>query len=98
MDSHFFDPETTTPLPLPLSDEYSFFKFLSIFKWEKRKGWDVLLTAYFEEFTAKVWRAEEPEREREREREMRGEGEDREKRAQGGRRGALERERERDGG
>jgi len=26
------------------------FKFLSVFKWEARKGWDVLLRAYFEEF------------------------------------------------
>lgn len=25
--------------------------FLSVFKWEKRKGWDILLRAYFEEFT-----------------------------------------------
>ena len=24
--------------------------FLSVFKWEKRKGWDVLLDAYFREF------------------------------------------------
>lgn len=24
---------------------------LSVFKWEKRKGWDILLRAYFEEFT-----------------------------------------------
>ena len=28
------------------------FRFLSIFKWEERKGWDVLLTAYLSEFTA----------------------------------------------
>jgi len=28
------------------------FAFLSIFKWEARKGWDVLLKAYFDEFTA----------------------------------------------
>jgi len=28
------------------------FTFLSVFKWEKRKGWDVLLRAYFEEFSA----------------------------------------------
>ncbi len=28
------------------------FKFLSIFRWQKRKGWDVLLQAYLEEFTA----------------------------------------------
>merc|ERR1712187_753329 len=28
------------------------FRFLSVFKWEKRKGWDILLQAYFEEFSA----------------------------------------------
>ena len=27
------------------------FRFLSVFKWEMRKGWDVLLTAFFSEFT-----------------------------------------------
>jgi len=27
------------------------FNFLSVFKWEQRKGWDVLLKAYFTEFT-----------------------------------------------
>jgi len=27
------------------------FKFLSVFKWETRKGWDILLKAYFLEFT-----------------------------------------------
>jgi glycosyltransferase involved in cell wall biosynthesis len=31
------------------------FKFLSVFKWEDRKGWEILLDAYFDEF-----RAEEP--------------------------------------
>ena len=29
------------------------FSFLSIFKWEERKGWPVLLTAYFSEFSLK---------------------------------------------
>ena len=28
------------------------FKFLSVFKWEERKGWDVLLSAFFEAFIA----------------------------------------------
>ncbi|CAE7476517.1 mshA [Symbiodinium natans] len=27
------------------------FRFVSVFKWEKRKGWDILLRAYFQEFT-----------------------------------------------
>uniref|UniRef100_A0A7S3R792 Glycosyl transferase family 1 domain-containing protein n=1 Tax=Dunaliella tertiolecta TaxID=3047 RepID=A0A7S3R792_DUNTE len=26
------------------------FRFLSVFKWESRKGWDILLTGFFEEF------------------------------------------------
>lgn len=30
------------------------FRFLSTFKWELRKGWDVLLEAYLAEFTDKV--------------------------------------------
>jgi hypothetical protein len=33
-------------LPAP-----STFKFLSVFKWEFRKGWDVLLTSFLTEFT-----------------------------------------------
>jgi glycosyltransferase involved in cell wall biosynthesis len=28
------------------------FRFLSVFRWQKRKGWDVLLKAYLEEFSA----------------------------------------------
>ena len=31
------------------------FVFLSIFKWEGRKGWDVLLKAFLEEFKVKMW-------------------------------------------
>ena len=27
------------------------FRFVSVFKWEKRKGWDILLRAYFQEFS-----------------------------------------------
>lgn len=26
------------------------YRFLSVFKWEKRKGWDILLPAYVSEF------------------------------------------------
>lgn len=29
------------------------FKFLSVFKWEQRKGWDLLLDAFFSEFTVR---------------------------------------------
>lgn len=49
LDTTLYDPETTVPLPLdPLYGNS--FKFLSVFKWEARKGWDVLLQAYFEVF------------------------------------------------
>lgn len=30
-----------------------YFEFLSVFKWERRKGWDLLLTAYWTAFTPK---------------------------------------------
>lgn len=47
LDTTLYDPETTIPLPLnPVYGDS--FKFLSVFKWETRKGWDVLLQAYFE--------------------------------------------------
>lgn len=39
------DPEQPYSLPAP-------FQFLSIFKWEHRKGWDVLLKAYWTTFQA----------------------------------------------
>ena len=49
LDTQLFDPEHTTPLALPLEAR---FVFLSVFKWEARKGWDVLLDAYMAEFSA----------------------------------------------
>jgi len=51
VDVHLFDAEAVRPLPLPGAKE-STFKFLSVFKWEARKGWDVLLTSYFTEFSS----------------------------------------------
>jgi glycosyltransferase involved in cell wall biosynthesis len=36
--------------PLPLGAQAHGFKFLSVFDWSLRKGWDVLLRAYVEEF------------------------------------------------
>ena len=36
--------------PLPLDDQAHGFKFLCVFDWSLRKGWDVLLRAYLEEF------------------------------------------------
>ena len=54
VDTVFFDPSSPTPLPLPpLASPAAAsrpFRFLSVFKWELRKGWDCLLRAYFEEF------------------------------------------------
>ena len=57
VDGIFFNPHTTSPLPLPvLNTDYwaersgSPFRFLAVFKWELRKGWDALLRAYFAEF------------------------------------------------
>ncbi|CAK4704041.1 hypothetical protein LEN26_020798 [Aphanomyces euteiches] len=50
VDIDFFNPALTTPFELPLV-EASTTVFLSIFKWEERKGWKSLLRAYFAEFT-----------------------------------------------
>ena len=54
VDATFFDPSKTTPLALPTTAAAAPppFRFLSIFKWEQRKGWDALLAAYFAEFRA----------------------------------------------
>ncbi|RLN63361.1 hypothetical protein BBJ29_002115 [Phytophthora kernoviae] len=57
VDVHFFDPEKVTD-PYDLASETSFdfsestTVYLSIFKWEERKAWRVLLTAYFQAFSA----------------------------------------------
>jgi len=66
VDVDFFNPKRWKALPLPadgrlfgpkLSEEVKVlpegaFVLLSIFKWEWRKGWDVLLKAYLQEFSA----------------------------------------------
>ena len=46
VDTDLFNP-TVEPLDLGLQWD-SGYRFLSVFKWEKRKGWDILLRAYFE--------------------------------------------------
>jgi glycosyltransferase involved in cell wall biosynthesis len=49
---HGFDPERYRPeetLPLEYARDAGFV-FLSVFEWTKRKGWDVLVRAYVEEF------------------------------------------------
>lgn len=48
-DVYLWDPDIVEPLPIEKLDKENF-NFLSVFKWEPRKGWDVLLKAYFEEF------------------------------------------------
>jgi hypothetical protein len=52
-DSVLFNPLVTAPMELPERVGASgrpAFAFLSVFKWEERKGWDVLLRAYLTEF------------------------------------------------
>ena len=53
VDTHRFDPALHSPLPptelCVLSDT---FNFLSVFKWEHRKGWDALLSAFWAERVA----------------------------------------------
>ncbi|MQL77663.1 hypothetical protein Taro_010070 [Colocasia esculenta] len=65
VDVGFFDPSKYKPLALPaempvlgsvlgnpnVGPGRKVFVFLSIFKWERRKGWDVLLASYLREFT-----------------------------------------------
>lgn len=50
VDVDLFDPSKHQPLPL--AHQPGDFVFLSVFKWEKRKGWDLLFKAFFEEFSA----------------------------------------------
>ncbi len=49
IDVEIFDPNKVKPLVLPNKKS---FNFLSIFEWTNRKGWDVLLKAYFSAFTS----------------------------------------------
>ncbi|KAE8686300.1 Nudix hydrolase [Hibiscus syriacus] len=63
IDVRFFDPSKYEPLDIaavgnlvlgaekPDSSPQKEFVFLSVFKWEFRKGWDVLLKAYLKEFS-----------------------------------------------
>ncbi|GMH52369.1 hypothetical protein TrRE_jg3650 [Triparma retinervis] len=51
VDTAFFDPSLASPDPLSAYDiPSSAFRFLSVFKFEDRKGYDVLLSSYFEAF------------------------------------------------
>eukprot|EP00753_Platysulcus_tardus_P019730 PLAT7479.1.p2 GENE.PLAT7479.1~~PLAT7479.1.p2 ORF type:complete len:304 (+),score=123.49 PLAT7479.1:124-912(+) len=50
VDTALFDPAAvSSPMMLP-GDDWAALKLLSVFKWEERKGWDILLRAYFQEF------------------------------------------------
>ena len=48
IDTTIFNDEGIQPIKLP---NKASFNFLSIFEWTNRKGWDVLLKAYFEAFS-----------------------------------------------
>ena len=48
VDPVMFNPNIAKPLELPNRASYN---FLSIFEWQERKAWDVLLGAYLREFT-----------------------------------------------
>ncbi|QQS35353.1 MAG: glycosyltransferase [Ignavibacteriales bacterium] len=50
IDTSVFDPDMVEPMELPYKAAYN---FLSMFEWTNRKGWDILLRAYFETFTNK---------------------------------------------
>ena len=54
VDTAYYNPEMYQPLELPIPPNRATrpFTFLSVFKWERRKGWDALLAAYFAEFGA----------------------------------------------
>jgi len=49
IDASRYNPDTVTPLEIPGRRG---FVFLSVFDWSLRKGWDVLLRAYTQAFTA----------------------------------------------
>ena len=49
LDLKLFDADAVTPAVLPHRPRFA---FLSVFKWEKRKGWDALFAAFLREFTA----------------------------------------------
>lgn len=49
IDTDFFNPDLYTPMDLPNSADIKY-KFLSVFKWEDRKGWRTLIQAFVNEF------------------------------------------------
>jgi len=51
VDTKIFDPSKASPHRLLAKDKR--FKFLSVFKWETRKGWDILIEAFLSQFPAR---------------------------------------------
>ncbi|MCG3210039.1 MAG: D-inositol-3-phosphate glycosyltransferase [Anaerolineae bacterium] len=49
LDTTIYNPRAVQPLSVPGKKGFT---FLSVFQWNKRKGWDVLLKAYLQAFTA----------------------------------------------
>lgn len=52
VDVDFFNPRTVVPMSLPNRKSPHTYVFLSIFKFEKRKAWNLLLEAFYSEFRA----------------------------------------------
>jgi len=50
IDTDYFHPEKTKPLLIETDRK---FRFLSVFQWIYRKGWDILLNAWIEAFSSK---------------------------------------------
>lgn len=48
LDENKYNPLNVLPYPLKITPS---FKFLSVFDWSARKGWELLIRAYFEEFS-----------------------------------------------
>src|SRR5690606_25570307 len=49
LDTAVYNPATVTPLDIPGRRGFT---FLSVFQWSQRKGWDILIKAYLQAFTA----------------------------------------------
>eukprot|EP00045_Choanoeca_perplexa_P015785 m.203976 g.203976 ORF g.203976 m.203976 type:complete len:476 (-) comp17080_c0_seq1:33-1460(-) len=52
VDTSVFDPAKAKRLPELMLESDQKFAFLSVFKWEDRKGWDILIKAFALEFTS----------------------------------------------
>lgn len=58
LDTDHFDPVTAQQVQLPHQEEYEGkFRFLTLMKWEERKGWRYLLASYFRAFAVPSLRA-----------------------------------------